>query len=80
MTGTILRAWIKALTLLLVTFSLFPAAANADFCSATFPSGLQTFSPNGTIKFEQDAQLLGDPDGIIETFDIDKKQQSTLAT
>ena len=40
-------------------------------CSAFWPSGLQNTNNGGEIKFKDDGQLRNDPDGVLQTTDLD---------
>lgn len=54
----------------LLSSLLAGASAYADQCTDVFTHGAATFSPSGTITFDQGAQVLG-TDGILDFISID---------
>ncbi|BAN70141.1 DUF6701 domain-containing protein [endosymbiont of unidentified scaly snail isolate Monju] len=56
-----------------LSLSLRLAQADAGSCALLWPSGLQNTSDEGKIEFKDQGQLLGDPDGLLDTGKVKNK-------
>jgi len=56
-----------------LSFSLQLARADAGSCARLWPGGLQNTSDGGKIEFKDQGQLLGDPDGVLDTGKVENK-------
>lgn len=66
-----------ALTALLFITLLWPNTALAGQCSATFSDGATSSHVDGSIKFEENALILNNPDGILAAPNVDSNDNSS---